>query len=889
LDSLLLISAFVGIIVGLIVAPYYLRRSRQKTREALDEYRDEVYEAAYSFSLLRSADRYVSKSEYGLWKENWGYLNHLLRYRENLIKLNLDYESELIELLDALSKGRSLINKSNQDFIRNELEKYSDFFDTIESNPLTENQRTAIVTDEMRNLVVAGAGTGKTSTIVGKAGYLIESGLARPEELLLISFARGAKDEMSERVQSRLGKPLRVETFHGLGLDIIAEVEGRKPSLSELSSDSLKLRNAVEGFIQDRSSDTSFLNRLNQYFSFHSVPYESIFDFKTLGEYYDYLRNHQVRSLKGDLVKSYEECSIANLLYLNGVDYQYEPFYEVDTATREHRQYRPDFYLPEYGLYIEHFGIDKNGNTAPYVDRRKYHDDMRWKRETHRENSTTLIETYSWWSSEGVLLDQLEDILSSRGVVFNQVPTELVFNRINELGLVGPFSGLVTTFLNLFKSSRRTIAELEEKSHRLPDSSRYLAFLDLFRDLYNDYEQSLGSEIDFNDMITRAEEYVSSGRYVSDYTYILVDEFQDISYGRYKLLKALVDQNSSAKLFCVGDDWQSIYRFTGSDISIMTDFNDHFDPSETLSLDKTFRFDNKLCEFSSKFIQKNPNQIRKEMTTQTTSELPAVSLLWSDEPEVSMEGILRDLNDRLEHASVYIIGRYNHLRPERLSRFKREFRNLEVDFITAHSSKGVQRDFVIVTGLSSYGYAFPSQIVDDPILELVLAKKEKVSNAEERRLFYVAITRARKHVFLIASERTPSVFAVEVATDGYEILLDGQRGASEGSCPICETGVILHRMGDYGEFYSCSNYPYCAYRPRRCQRCNSGFLLEGDGEYTCSNDKCNFKAQVCPECKDGFLVERMGPYSTFYGCINYPDCRYTKEKYPRSRRSRRRY
>ncbi len=181
----------------------------------------------------------VSKSEYDLWKENWKHLNHLLRYRENLNKLSLDYESELIELLDALSKGRSLINKSNQDFIRNELEKYSDFFDTIEPNPLTENQRTVIVTDEMRNLVVAGAGTGKTSTIMGKAGYLIESGLAGPEELLLISFARGAKDEMSERVQSRLGKPLRVETFHGLGLDIIAEVEGRKPSLSELSSDSL--------------------------------------------------------------------------------------------------------------------------------------------------------------------------------------------------------------------------------------------------------------------------------------------------------------------------------------------------------------------------------------------------------------------------------------------------------------------------------------------------------------------------------------------------------------------------------------------------------------------------------------------------------------------------
>lgn len=456
------------------------------------------------------------------------------------------------------------------------------------------------------------------------------------------------------------------------------------------------------------------------------------------------------------------------------------------------------------------------------------------------------------------------------------IPAEEAFNHVNELGLVGPFSGLVSTFLNLFKSSGRIIAELDEKSRLLQDSSRALAFLDIFRDLYNDYEQSLGSEIDFNDMITRAEEYVSSGRCVSSYKYVLVDEFQDISYGRYKLLKAIVDQNPEAKLFCVGDDWQSIYRFTGSDISIMTDFDDHFKPSERLSFDKTFRFDNKLCAFSSKFIQKNPNQIKKEMTTQVFSELPAVSLLWSDEPEYSMEGVLRELNDRVENASVYIIGRYNHLEPEELPWFKREFGNLEVEFITAHSSKGVQRDYVIVTGLTSLGYAFPSQIVDDPILELVLARKEKIPNAEERRLFYVAITRARKHVYLIASERAPSVFAVEVTTDGYEIELCGQRGISEGNCPICRNGVILHRQGDYGEFYSCSNYPYCTYRPRKCPRCGTGVVIESSSDYVCTNETCSFKAKKCPQCDDGFLVERQG-YSRFLGCINYPDCKYTEQ------------
>ena len=404
--------------------------------------------------------------------------------------------------------------------------------------------------------------------------------------------------------------------------------------------------------------------------------------------------------------------------------------------------------------------------------------------------------------------------------------------------------------------------------------------------MYNNYEHNLGSEIDFNDMINKADDYVSSGRYKSNFKYILVDEFQDISYSRYKLLKSLVDQNPEAKLFCVGDDWQSIYRFTGSDISIMTEFKDRFSPSERLSLDKTFRFNNKLCEFSSKFIQKNPNQIRKKMTTQTISEKPAVTLLWSDMPENSMEQILGDLNDQMGSTSVFIIGRYNHLRPERLSLFKREYQSLDIEYITAHSSKGKQRDFVILIGLTSVGYSFPSQIEDDPILGIVLAKKEKIKNAEERRLFYVAVTRARRHVYLVTSKRAPSSFAVEVATGGYEIATEGARGVGEGKCPVCKTGTILLRRGEFNKFYSCSNYPYCTYRPRRCQRCNSGFLLEGDEEYYCSNDQCSFKAQMCSKCEDGFLVERSGSYSTFYGCINYPDCRYTKEKYPRSRRRR---
>ncbi len=380
-------------------------------------------------------------------------------------------------------------------------------------------------------------------------------------------------------------------------------------------------------------------------------------------------------------------------------------------------------------------------------------------------------------------------------------------------------------------------------------------------------------------MINKAEKYISSGTYHSEFKYILVDEFQDISLNRYRLLKALVVNNPSAKLFCVGDDWQSIYRFTGSDVLIMTDFDSHFAPSERLDLEKTFRFDSALCEFSSKFILKNPNQMKKQLTSTTASNEPAVTLLWSEILEDTIQEALSqvDLSEK-GNAQIFIIGRYNHQRPTNLSQLQRKFSKLDIQYLTAHSSKGKETDYAIVIGLTSHGYAFPSQIEDDPVLDLVLSKKELVPNAEERRLFYVALTRAKKHVYLVASREHPSTFASEVSSGNYEIIVEGQ-GEAGVSCPVCKTGHIVPRQGKLGDFYSCSNYPYCTYKPRICPQCSTGFLFESDrlaGYYICSIPGCSFKRLKCPQCQDGYLVLRRGKYSKFFGCSNYPACRFTR-------------
>jgi len=871
--------SIIFLVVAIVLIAYNRNRSEKRSAilEKIDNNRENIDTAASAFTQLLDCDHYLSIEEYFTWFNKWNSLLPLLKEYKR-IRANVSDEKKLESLLAAFEKGLSIIRDRNEDFIEKELEKYRIFFDKLEAHPLIESQRRAIVTDERYNLVVAGAGTGKTSTIVGKAGYIIEKKLAEPHEILLLSFARDARKEMEARVLNRLGKKLRVETFHSLGLDIISEVEGRKPSVSELSFDRLKLQKVIEVSIQKRIDDPHFLNRVNDYFLFQNTHYKNLFEFKSMGDYIDYLRNNQIRSLKGDLVKSFEECEIANYLYLNGVEYEYERNYEVVTASKRFQQYKPDFYLPEFKIYIEHFGINRNGETAPFVDREKYREEMAWKQRLHKENHTKLIETYSWWKSDEVLVENLEKELVLAGVKFRRIDSDKIFEKINSLGLVSKFTNLVSTFLTLYKNSGKTINELIKEARSLPDASRYLSFLDLFAALFTDYEKSLGKDIDFPDMISKAGEYVDNNEYKSDFKYILVDEFQDTSYARYRLLKALVSRNQQAKLFAVGDDWQSIYRFTGSDISIMTDFDSFFSPNEKMSLEQTFRFNNKIGDFSSKFILKNPRQLRKKIKSMDILNEPSVSLFLTDQTELKLNDLLSDIDAREnDGAEVYIIGRYNHQRPNSFPVLVRKYPDLSLKYMTAHSSKGTEADYVIIIGLTSEGFAFPSQIVDDPILDLVLSKKEGFSNAEERRLFYVAVTRAKKHVFLISSERNPSLFSVEIERDGYEINHDNDREVFRTHCPICTSGFLVLRKGRFGEFYSCSNFPYCTYKPRMCPRCGVGFLREGKIDFMCTNDECSFVSRKCPECKDGFLVVRDGPYSKFLGCINFPDCTHTQE------------
>ena len=777
--------------------------------------------------------------------------------------------------------------RANRAFVENELDRSRAFLDRVEARPLTDEQRRAVVVDEDRNLVVAAAGSGKTSVIVAKTGWLARSGYRRPSELLLLAFARDARDELAERIRGRLGDEvadgITVRTFHSLGMSIIGESEGRSPSLAIEAEDNAALRALLKEIVADLLADRDLSTILLKWFQGEFAPYKNEQEFRSWGEYWDYIRRYDIRSLKGEKVKSYEECEIANFLYLNGVTYEYEADYEHDTATSEKRQYRPDFHLPEAGIYIEHFGLDARGRTASFVDQKEYLAGMEWKRQLHKEKGTVLIQTFSHEHASGTLVDKLAKKLSAHGVSLSPIAREEVFAVLERQGRVDPFLRLIATFLHHYKGSQLSFRQIARQARGLVNRQRAKAFLAVFGPILERYQKTLSDrgEIDFHDMIGKATEHVEAGRYRSPYGYILVDEFQDISPARARLLKALLDQSPGAQLFAVGDDWQSIYRFGGADIAVMREFAERFGNTERIDLETTFRCSKPIADVATQFVLENPAQIRKNVRSTRQMQGPCVHV---GLPGAQGLSLLEEALGRIAaHAagyegpsSVLVLGRYRHRRPQNLAALATQHSRLKLDYKTVHGSKGLQADYVVLLGLCTGRLGFPTEIADDPLLDLVLAAPEKHPNAEERRLFYVALTRAGRHVFVLADGGPPSPFVLELIEGSYDVEVFGRLPEKDVPCPKCVGGHLVRRENALrkGTFYGCSNWPYCEHTQPPCPVCGDGVPVQGKGGFRCRD--CGQLIEGCPSC-GGWLQPRKGKLGRFLGCSNWPACKYTRD------------
>jgi DNA helicase-4 len=854
----------------------FKRHISESIKRFYQQFSPALKQAAHEAQLLFSANRYIRQAVAEQWLNRHLSLTPGLKRRDCLRHIEPEVMQDYQHVLPLLEKGIEHIATLNQRFVEQQTRLFQAFFDTVESNPLTESQRNACIIDEQHNLVLAGAGTGKTSTMIGRAGYLMNACLAKPEQILMLTFARKAAEEMSEHIQAKLGVPnLTVKTFHSLGKHIISQVEGVVPAIDKMAEDDTLRAAFVDQQIQQLLTDDRYRSRLLTYFLRFNYPYKSQFNFNSLGAYNAYILENDIRTLQGELVKSYEECEIANFLYRQGIAYQYEANYQVNTSGPDYRVYQPDFYLPDYGIYIEHFAVNEHNQTPPFIDQQTYLAGMTWKRALHQKYQTPLIETYSYLKQQGRLTEVLSEKLVAAGVQFKPLAQDKLLAQLNELGQVSAFSLLMAQILSLFKSVYLNIKQLVDKANRHEDQERMRAAAYLFEPIHEAYQQQLrdNATIDFDDMIGRAIEYVEAGRYISPYRYLLVDEFQDISASRARLLKALMAQQPECSLFGVGDDWQSIYRFTRSDVSLTKDFESHFGVTATSVLDQTFRFNNQIGKLASCFVTQNPSQITKQIRSHRQIQGAALSLIKTDQELVGITAALDAIAAKTSQpTSVLLLARFNFKKPD-MAAIKRCYRQLTIQFMSVHASKGKEADYVVVFGLDKGKHGFPSEKATHPLLELLLPQAEAFEHAEERRLFYVALTRARHYVYLVTNGVNPSPFVRELIDNHYAINIDEfigkgfQEQIADIPCSSCQTGYMVPRDSQYGSFFGCNQYPLCNHTQRACQWCGGSLKTQGRFR-VCANRRCDFVEPICPRC-DGAMVLRKGAYGQFWGCSHY--------------------
>ena len=794
------------------------------------------------------------------------------------------------ETMSGISSGH------NAQRMERSLTEYKAFLSDIDGKSLDEQQRTAVVCDAQRTLVIAGAGSGKTLTIAAKVKYLCQIKGVAPEDILLISFTRKAAEEMTGRIRGRLGLDVVATTFHKLGLDILTQASGKRPEVVD------HLSSFVRDYFQHTvfGNPTAVRNLLHFLAYYLKIPADKQ-NFSSLGEAIDaersadretirskyaqkkYLNDREEdararkQTLRREQMKSVEEVMIANFLFLNGIEYEYERRYPFASENQNRKAYRPDFYLPEYDLYLEHFGITSDGRAhwLDSIEEQKYLEDMQWKRDFHRQNGTTLLETYSYYVHEGRLYDELARMLTDNGVVLREQDCTDIFRTVYESDGDRSFSEFIrmcTTFLVLYKSGGSDVNELLSFSRLKPKRRgrfhrrRSELFLKIVTPLLTAYNAMLREQgaVDFSDMINYAAALVKGGFQVHPWKWVIVDEYQDCSVARYRLLKAILDQ-TNAKLLCVGDDWQSIYRFAGSEVSLFTRFEESFGPSTILRLEHTYRNAQQLIDAAGTFIMQNPQQYRKRLRSDKSLEYPIVFLFYEENPRAKLKlAVEKCIQERGPEASVLLLGRTNYdlelLRITGLFQIKSmdsivylESPKTPVSFLTVHRSKGLEADNVILLNFRNDMLGFPNRIADDPLLELVMAIPEGFPHAEERRLLYVALTRTRNRVYVLVDQAQPSVFMNEFQNSDSVFILKKREKERHISCPRCKTGYLTMRKNAQSRrmFVGCSNYPEC--------------------NYTIADTTVLSEPRYCPSC-GGFLVRRKGPWGPFYGCSNYPMC-----------------
>ena len=748
-------------------------------------------------------------------------------------------EQEKVRLLSKISGLREIWElgverhcaRLNALLMSAEREEMKAFFRSVEKSPLTDEQVDASICFENRVNVVAAAGSGKTSVMVAKAGYAIHRGLVEPERVLLLAFNKEAVVELRQRIDRYLSKfgietsKIEVSTFHAFGLRMIGEISGKKPRVAEWAT-------TRPNEIAKAAEIISRLCSIDKTFSLNWVLLKTIFisDLANFGDeetsdYWDpETRKTGKRTLNNEVVKSDEERLIADWLYLHGVSYQYERDYEIDTRTPQNSQYRPDFFYPEIDVYHEHFALGSDGE--PPAKFKGYMQGVLWKRAKHKEFGTKLFQTTSAEIRSRSPFERLEKMFAENGLELKFDPDRPFIGRtpIDDRLIINN----LLTFLSHAKNGRLSIPEIRSKlgKEKSDSWSRHSLFVDVFEKFYSEWQAELqsGGCIDFHDMLCQAGDLLGTSNARKEYDLVLVDEFQDSSVSRMQLVRALAER-PGVQVTVVGDDWQSINRFAGADVTIATKFGEYFGESLEFQLTRTFRCPSEICDISSNFVMRNGQQIKKKVLGNPNTRDAHVLISFvpnGESSEKKSELRIDALNSVLERialdksrkgSEVLVLGRYKfEIKDMPLPNEVTQV--LSVRKSTIHGSKGTEADHVVVVGMDSDNkYGFPSAVDDDPVLGLVMPKADALEFAEERRLFYVALTRAKETVHLLGNASTPSRFLAEIAKSfSVPTISGGKIVTANRHCPKCNGLLVKKTNRDTKvEFLSCQQFPKCRY------------------------------------------------------------------------------
>jgi DNA helicase-4 len=864
----------------------------------------------HSYQIFFGAGHYITSRELSGLKasfEGWAeQLSEKAVYdfcKENASRSAVDMEmvNTCLRRFETLAQD---VENHNSQYIDIIIEKEKVYFDNLlkDIDPnikLDDEQRRAVVTDDDYCLLVAGAGAGKTTTMAAKVKYLVEKKHVPPEDIIVISYTRKAIDELKERINSGLRINARICTFHSFAYDIVRKFSETSPEVNysayniifemlekDIFHDKKLLRKVLLflGYYFDLPADAMNFDNLNQYHLAKAAQ-----EYETLksgaGEYIRKVaaqRGRTMKTLTGEYLRSVQESQIANFLYLNGLDYEYEPVYPHAIKGAK-KKYTPDFIIKqgEHTAYLEHYAVSESGYSYVLTQKEiaKYSAAIKDKRKLHRQMGTRLLETWAWYKDKRPLSEHLKELLIQEGFVLKERDFSEVYKKIVDTSkdkYVFKMVQFLITFISQFKNCGYDAGGFEVLKGKT-DNPRTHLFLEIAEPIYNYYQKRLADQnrIDFEDMINDAHFYLTEierQQLELPYKYIIIDEFQDIARQRFNLTKRL-SEITKAKVVAVGDDWQSIFAFSGSEIGLFTRFIELMGSGVERKITHTYRNSQELIDIAGGFVQKNSSQIRKKLISPKSLPNPIVLEEFDDtvKPDYAMAEAAEKAIERItleygKDTSILIVGRYNYdsyklIRTNRFSdlpgsRIKCEkFPDTDLTFMTAHSAKGLGFDNVIILNMFEGKFGFPCQLEDDPIMKLVRFEDTSMPFAEERRLFYVALTRTKNRVYILTPQKKPSRFLIELIND-YNI---------PHSESLNKETVDVFRM----------RCPHCGYPLKYEFNKNYGL-----GLYLCTNEPeiCDFMTNSqshlndiykCEKCQDGYMIVRKKDKEAFYGCTGY--------------------